>query len=143
MCALAKYFSSSTRNFELRNLPSDIARALSFSATTAAVPVLFNANRFGIHAKTGELRSFAKAALDLSEAGKPGQGDDVVPQLDGVIATRQTADHRSEERGPAGRLEVQDRGADIATRQSECLLRLRADHIVERRIVQRVRQITG
>ena len=38
---------------------------------------------------------------------------------------------------------MQDRGADVTARQGERLLGLRADLVIERRVVQRVRQLDG
>src|SRR5258705_11283084 len=124
MWTRAKYFISSARNIEFRIVPSRMA-SLLLGATAAAVPILFLANRFRFDAEAGQLGSLAQGALDLGESREARERDDVVPQFDGVVGGGQPADHRAEKRCSAGRLKVQDRRADVATRQRECFLGLR------------------
>src|ERR1700682_3647578 len=95
MWARAKYFISNARNFELRIVRSRMA-SLLLGATAAAVPVLFLANRFGVNAEAGQLGALAQAALDLGESREARQRGDVVPQFDGLVGSRQAADHRAE-----------------------------------------------
>jgi hypothetical protein len=102
------------------------------------VPVLLGAHGIANHAEAGQLRSLAQAALEFRETGEGRERNHVVPELDGVFFGGQPADHGAEERGPAGRLEVQDRGADITAGQCERLVSLYADLVVQPRIVQSV-----
>ena len=82
--------------------------------------------------------------LRLSSA-KPGNGrqpNHVVPQL---ARRRPSSGSRlitgPEERDPARRLEVQDRGADVLAGQRQRLLGLRPHLVVERGVVERVGQL--
>src|SRR3954451_14104303 len=105
---------------------------LLFEATAAAVPILLFANGFGVEAEAGELGPFPETAFEFGEAGELRQADDVVPERACSLGARQPTDHRAEERGAIGRLEMQYRGADVAAGQCERLLGLRADLVIER-----------
>ena len=54
------------------------------------------------------------APLHLGEARESGQGDDVVPELTGLLVRRQTRDHRPEEGDAVGGFEVDDRCTHVA-----------------------------
>ena len=58
--------------WQRRGRPDRSARLL-LGATATAVPILLDANRFGIHTETCELRPLAQAALELGEAGEARQ----------------------------------------------------------------------
>src|SRR5262249_4342879 len=115
--------------------------SLFLESTTSCVPILLFTHGIRIYTETGQLRSLTQAALDLSEPGKLGESDDVVPQCDRVVGRGEPADHRPEERGTGRRLEVQDRGADVAARESEGLFRLGADLVVKGLVIQRIGEI--
>jgi hypothetical protein len=66
----------------------------------------------------------------------------VVPQLGGLLVARQPADHRAEEGDPRGRLEVQDRRADVLPGQGECLVGFGLHLGVPAGVVERIRQRT-
>ena len=121
-----------------RDRPDSVARLL-LGATAAAVPVLLDADRFLVEAETCQLRPLPQAALELGETSETRKADDVVPEPARVVGARQPADHRAEERGAVGRLEMQDRRADVATRQGERFLGLGADLVVETGVVERRR----
>jgi hypothetical protein len=99
---------------------------LLFGTSAAAVPVLLDADLVGLQTEAGELGPLAQTALQLGEAGETCQPDDVIPQLAGMGLVGQTADHRTEERGALGRLELDDRSADILARQTQGLVGLPA-----------------
>jgi hypothetical protein len=83
------------------------------------VPIFFGSDLSGVDAETAELRAFAEAALEFSEAGECGQADHVVPEADGVVVARQAADDRAEERDAIRRLELDDRAADVPAGQGQ------------------------
>src|SRR6476469_7107989 len=104
---------------------------LLFQAPASAVPILLFANGFGVDAEAGQLGPFTQAALEFGEAAELGKADDVIPECAGLVGARKPTDHRAEEGRSVRRIEMQDRGADVAARQGERLLGLRSDLVIE------------
>ena len=75
---------------------------LFLQAPASAVPVLLDAGLAGADAEAVQLGSFSQAALELGEAGERGEPDNVVPQPDRLLVSREPADDRPEKRGPPG-----------------------------------------
>ena len=99
------------------------------------MPVLLDADLVGVDPEAAQLGSFAQAALELGEAGKAREPDDVVPESGCVGLVGEAADDRPEERHTVGRLEVDDGGSDVLAGEGESLVRLPLQLGVERTVV--------